>query len=255
MSIRAVVADDEALAREQIREFLKRFDDCELVSECASGVEAVEAIEQHRPELLFLDIEMPELNGFEVLQQSHAVLPSAVVFVTAYDKYAIQAFEAHALDYLLKPFDFERFERALSRARIQIAASRSGELNEKLLAILESRNVKAKYLDRLAIKSRGRVIFLKTDEIAWIEAAGNYLELHSGKESHLIREPIGDFEQRLNPERFIRIHRSCIVNVEHIKELQPGFGGEYLVVMNDGQQLTASRGYRDRLQQLLSNEL
>ncbi len=255
MSIRVVIADDETLAREQIREFLQRFDDCELLSECTNGMEAVEAIDQHRPELLFLDIEMPELNGFEVLQQTQAALPPVVVFVTAYDKYAIQAFEAHALDYLLKPFDFDRFERTLSRARNQIAASRSGELNEKLLAILESRNVRTKYLDRLAIKSRGRVIFLKTDEIAWIEAAGNYLELHSGKESHLIREPIGDFEQRLNPEHFIRIHRSCIVNVEHIKELQPGFGGEYLVVMNDGQQLTASRGYRDRLQQLLSNEL
>src|SRR5512146_1114325 len=138
MGIRVVIADDEALAREQIRDFLKKFDDCELVSECANGVEAVEAIEQHRPELLFLDIEMPELNGFEVLQQSHAALPPVVIFVTAYDKYAIQAFEAHALDYLLKPFDFERFERALSRARSQIAASRSGALNDKLLAIVEA---------------------------------------------------------------------------------------------------------------------
>ncbi len=255
MGIRVVIADDEELAREQILEFLKKFEDCDLVAECSNGLEALDAIDQHRPELLFLDIEMPELNGFEVLQQSRAMPMPAVIFVTAYDKYAIQAFEAHALDYLLKPFDFERFERALSRARTQIAASRSGELNEKLLAILGSRNVRTKYLDRLAIKSRGRVIFLKTHEIAWIEAAGNYLEVHSGKDSHLIREPIGDFEQRLNPERFIRIHRSCIVNVEHIKELQPGFGGEYLVVMNDGQQLTASRGYRDRLQQLLSNEL
>jgi two-component system, LytTR family, response regulator len=128
-------------------------------------------------------------------------------------------------------------------------------LNEKLIQILQSRKSEPKFLDRLAIKSRGRVIFLRTDEITWIETAGNYLELHTGKESHLIREPISDFEQRLNPERFIRIHRSCIVNVESIKELQPGFGGEYLVVMNDGQQLTASRGYRERLQQLLSNEL
>ncbi len=255
MGIRVVIADDEALAREQISEFLKKFDDCELAAVCANGLETVEAINRHRPDLLFLDIEMPELNGFEVLQHTSANPLPVVIFVTAYDRYAIQAFEAHALDYLLKPFDFERFERALSRARMQVAASHSGELNEKLLAILQSRHVRAKYLDRLAIKSRGRVIFLKVDEIAWIEAAGNYLELHSGKESHLIREPIGDFEQRLNPERFIRIHRSCIVNVEHIKELQPGFGGEYLVVMNDGQQLTASRGYRDRLQQLLSNEL
>jgi two-component system, LytTR family, response regulator len=255
MGIRVVIADDEVLAREQIKEFVKRFDDCEVATVCSNGLETVEAIDQYRPDLLFLDIELPELNGFEVLQQSRAVPVPAVIFVTAYDKYAIQAFEAHALDYLLKPFDFERFDRALSRARTQIAASRSGELNEKLLAMLESRTVRIRYLDRLAIKSRGRVIFLKTDEIAWIEAAGNYLELHSGKDSHLIREPIGDFEQRLNPERFIRIHRSCIVNVEHIKELQPGFGGEYLVVMNDGQQLTASRGYRDRLQQLLSNEL
>lgn len=255
MGIRVVIADDETLAREQIEEFLKKFDDCELLAVCKDGIEALGAIEEHRPDLLFLDIEMPELNGFDVLQRCHVAPLPTVVFVTAYDKYAIQAFEAHALDYLLKPFDFERFERAMLRARRQIAASRSGELSEKLLAMLEARKARPKYLDRLAIKSRGRVIFLKTDEITWIEAAGNYLELHAGKESHLIREPIGDFEQRLDPERFIRIHRSCIVNVEYIKELQPGFGGEYLVVMTDGQQLTASRGYRERLQQLLSNEL
>jgi len=255
MGIRVVIADDEALAREQISDLLKRFDECELVQLCADGREALTAIEEHRPDLLFIDIEMPELTGFEVLQEIRLAPMPVVVFVTAYDKYAIQAFEAHALDYLLKPFDFERFERTLSRARQQIVASRNGELSEKLLAMLQSRKSEPKFLDRLAIKSRGRVIFLKTDEITWIEAAGNYLELHTGKESHLIREPISDFEQRLNPERFIRIHRSCIVNVECIKELQPGFGGEYLVVMNDGQQLTASRGYRERLQQLLSNEL
>lgn len=255
MGIRVVIADDEALARDQISDLLGRFDDCELVAVCADGRQAVAAIEEHRPDLLFLDIEMPERNGFEVLQEVRATPLPAVVFVTAYDKYAIHAFEAHALDYLLKPFDFERFERTLERARKQIASSRSGELSEKLLAMLESRKSQPKFLDRLAIKSRGRVIFLRTDEITWVEAAGNYLELHTGKESHLIREPISDFEQRLNPERFIRIHRSCIVNVECIKELQPGFGGEYLVVMNDGQQLTASRGYRERVQQLLSNEL
>jgi two-component system, LytTR family, response regulator len=255
MGIRVVIADDEALARDQISDLLKRFEDCELVGVCADGRQALTAIEENRPDLLFLDIEMPELNGFEVLQEIRVAPMPAVVFVTAYDKYAIQAFEAHALDYLLKPFDFERFERTLQRARKQIAASRNGELNEKLIQILQSRKSEPKFLDRLAIKSRGRVIFLRTDEITWIEAAGNYLELHTGKESHLIREPISDFEQRLNPERFIRIHRSCIVNVESIKELQPGFGGEYLVVMNDGQQLTASRGYRERLQQLLSNEL
>ena len=255
MGIRVLIADDEALAREQISDLLKRFDDCELVDVCADGREALSAIEQHRPDLVFLDIEMPELSGFEVLEETRLTPLPAVVFVTAYDKYAIQAFEAHALDYLLKPFDFERFERTLMRAKKQIADSRNGELSEKLLAMLEARKSEPKYLDRLAIKSRGRVIFLKTDEITWVEAAGNYLELHTGKESHLIREPISDFEQRLNPERFIRIHRSCIVNVECIKELQPGFGGEYLVVMNDGQQLTASRGYRERLQQLLSNEL
>ena len=255
MSIRVVIADDEALAAEQIRDFLKKFDDCELVGVCSDGREAVQVIQDKKPDLLFLDIEMPELNGFQVLQEIQSGNVPVVVFVTAYDKYAIQAFEAHALDYLLKPFDFERFERTLVRAKKQILSSRNGELSEKLLAMLESRKSQPKFLDRLAIKSRGRVIFLRTDEITWVEAAGNYLELHTGKESHLIREPISDFEQRLNPEQFIRIHRSCIVNLEFIKELQPGFGGEYLVIMNDGQQLTASRGYRERLQQLLSNNL
>jgi len=251
MSIRALIADDEPLAREHIRDLLAQEPEIELVGECADGKQTVTAIESNRPDLLFLDIEMPELDGFGVLREVGPERMPFVIFVTAYDKYALQAFDAHALDYLLKPFDRERFQRALQHARSRIKQERTGELSTRLLALLKEVNPDHKYLDRLVIKSRGRVIFLRTDELMWAEAAGNYVELHVGKEAHLLREPLSSFEEKLDPKKFLRIHRSCIVNVEFIKELQPGFGGEYIVVMRDGHQLTLSRGYRDKLQFLL----
>jgi two-component system LytT family response regulator len=251
MTIRALIADDEPLARDHLRDLLSDEPEIELVGECSDGNQTVAAVQDHRPDLLFLDIEMPELDGFGVLRSIDSERMPFVIFVTAYDKYALQAFDNHALDYLLKPFDKERFRRAVGHALSRIRHEKNGEISSRLLQLLKDVSPENKYLDRLVIKSRGRVIFLRTDELMWAEAAGNYVELHVGKDAHLLREPLSNFEEKLDPKKFLRIHRSCIVNLEYIKELQPGFGGEYIVVMRDGHQLTLSRGYRDKLQFLL----
>ncbi len=255
MKIRALVADDESLARERIQELLSGEPDIDVVAECADGREAVDAVQRHNPDLLFLDIEMPELDGFQVLRQIPAERMPVVVFITAYDRYAIKAFEEHALDYLLKPFDKPRFVSALNRARTRLEQQQNGSVNNKLMALLQQAGSQPKLIDRLAIKSRGRVVFLRTDEIEWIEAAGNYVEVHAGKDCHLIRDTLNSFEEKLDSRKFMRIHRSCMVNLEFIKELQPGMAGEYVVVMRDGRQLTLSRGYRDKVQLLIGGSI
>jgi two-component system LytT family response regulator len=254
MSYRALIVDDEPLARERIRDLLQADEELEVVGECGDGQAAVIAIQQLKPDLLFLDVQMPKLDGFDVLE---AVGPDAMpvaIFVTAYDRYALRAFEVHALDYLLKPFDRERFQHALQRAKQQLERQKSGELNQRLVALLE--DVKQqKPLDRLVIKSAGKVYFLRVEEIDWIEAAGNYLKLHVGDDTHLLREKMTTLESRLNAEQFLRIHRSTIVNVERIQELQPWFHGDYVVVLRNGQQLTLSRSYRHKLQELFGNTI
>ena len=247
MKIRALIADDEPLARERIRTLLAREADIEVVAECADGKEAVRAIQTLTPDLVFLDIQMPELSGFEVLRKLDASAAPAIIFVTAYDQYALQAFEVCALDYLMKPFDAERFYKALERGREQIRRLRSGEVNERLLALLEDLERGRKYLERLVIRTGGRVFFLRVDEIDWIEAAGNYVRLHIGAEEHLHRETMNGLEQKLDSSRFARIHRSTMVNLTRIKELQPWFRGDYVVILRDGRQLTLSRSYRSRL--------
>jgi two-component system, LytTR family, response regulator len=255
MKIRALIADDEPLARERVRELLAGENDIEVLAECSDGREAVEAIEKHTPDLVFLDIEMPELDGFQVLKSVRAEHMPAVIFITAYDRYAIKAFEEHAVDYLLKPFDRNRFMGALNRARNRMDQGNNGSLSTRLAALLQQVDSQPKLIDRLAIKSRGRVVFLRTDEIEWIEAAGNYVEVHSGKDCHLIRDTLNNFEEKLDARKFMRIHRSCMVNLEFIKELQPGIAGEYVVLMRDGRQLTLSRGYRDKVQQLIGGSI
>jgi two-component system LytT family response regulator len=177
----------------------------------------------------------------------------AVIFVTAYDRYALQAFEVHALDYLLKPFDRPRFQKALAHAREQLAREKTAGLNDRLVALLEDAPGSKKTLDRLVIKSAGRVFFVKTDEIDWIEAAGNYARIHVGSESHLLRETMSALEEKLDGNKFVRIHRSTIVNLERIQELQPWFHGDYVVILRNGRQLTLSRGYRQRMQELFGN--
>src|SRR5262249_20661314 len=208
-------------------------------------------IERLKPDLLFLDVQMPELDGFGVLEAVGAEHAPVIIFVTAYDQYALRAFEVHALDYLLKPFDRERFEKALQRAKRQIARERGGAVNQELFALLADLKARPKSLERLVIKSGGRVFFLRADEIDWVESAANYVKLHVGRESHLLRETINGLASKLDPDKFLRIHRSIIINLERVKELQPWFHGDYVVILQDDTQLTSSRNYREQLRKLL----
>ena len=249
-TIKALIVDDEPLARERIKRFLTDERDIELVGECADGQEAVSAIQTLAPDLVFLDIQIPELDGFGVLEAVGIEQMPAIIFVTAYDRYALQAFDVNALDYLLKPYNRERFHKAVERARAQLSNGAKGELSERLLSLLENLQPEQKHLERLMIKSSGRVFFLRTTEIDWIEAEGNYLRLHVGKESHLLRETMNRLAAKLDQDKFLRIHRSTLVNIERIKELQPLFSGDYVVILRDGKQLTLSRSYRDKLLEL-----
>lgn len=251
MKIRTLIVDDMLLARKRVRRYLSVDPEVEIVGECADGHEAISAIESLSPDLLFLDVQMPELDGFDVLKAVGAEKIPAVIFVTAYDQFALRAFEVHALDYLLKPFDRERVRKALERAKAQLKHQESHGLDERLQALLKDLKTESRYLKRLAVKTTGRTIFLLTDEIDWIESAGNYLKLHAGRDSHLIRERMSQLEMRLDPEKFVRIHRSTLVNIDRIKEMQPLFNGDQLITLRDGKQLTMSRSYRDKLLALL----
>jgi two-component system LytT family response regulator len=247
MSIRALIVDDEPLARDRIRMLLEDEPEFQIVSESANGTEALRAIEKLAPDLVFLDVQMPELTGFEVLDHLDPARMPVIIFVTAFDQYALKAFDVCALDYLLKPFDRERFNRALTRARAELERRKAGQVNEQVLKLLSDLHQGKKHLEKLIIRDGGRVFFLRADEIDWIEAAGNYVRLHTGKEEYLYRETMAKLEAHLNPDRFARIHRSTIVNVERIKELQPWFRGDYVIVLRDNQKLTLSRTYRGRL--------
>jgi two-component system, LytTR family, response regulator len=249
--IRTMVIDDEPVARERIVGLLQQEQDIELIGECADGNQAVNAIQQQSPDLVFLDVQMPACDGFNVIQQIGADRMPAVVFVTAYDEYALRAFEVHAIDYLLKPFGRDRFQQTLRHAREHLERRRAGDLGKRLLALVQDLKPEPQKLDRLVVKSGGRVFFLRTDQIDWIEAAGNYVRLHLQEDSHLFRETMNNMEARLDVRRFVRIHRSRIVNTDRIKELQPWFNGEYVVVLQNGARLTLSRGYREKLQERL----
>jgi two-component system, LytTR family, response regulator len=252
---RTLIVDDERLSRKRIRDLLADEADFELIGECANGIEAIETVRRERPDLLFLDIQMPQMDGFQVLDSILDVHVPAVIFVTAYDEYAVRAFEVHALDYLLKPFDRERFQGALLRARSQVSRVHEGGLNERLVALLEGLSARRRPMDRLAIKTGGHVVFVRTQTIDWVEAADNYVCLHCGAETYAMRETMNALEAKLDTGRFIRIHRSTIVNMDRIKELQPWFRGDYLVVLHDGTQLTLSRNYRERLKDTLLKAL
>lgn len=248
--IRVLLVDDEPLARAMMREMLQGDSQIEIVGESVNGREALEAIRNHAPDLLFLDVQMPELGGFEVLASLDQGKVPYVIFVTAYDQYAVRAFEVHALDYLLKPFDQERFNISWQRARARILRERNG-MDQRILALLEDLKAGNKYLERLVIKAGGRIYFLDTNDIDWIEAEGNYVSVHSGKKAHLLRETISSLESQLDPKKFVRIHRSSIVRIASIRELQPWFHGEYRVNLHNGTQLALSRNYRDKLQEAL----
>jgi two-component system, LytTR family, response regulator len=257
--VKTLIVDDEPLARRNLRVLLKDDPNIEIIGECRNGPEAVKAIKSCAPDLIFLDIQMPEMNGFDVLEKVGAERIQAIIFVTAFDQFALKAFEVHALDYLLKPFDEARFEKALRQAKVQIEQREINKLSNKLLALLEARESdrerrpqQKSYLHRLMIKLANRVVLLNVDEIDWIEADGNYAKLHVGRKAHLLREKMNDLETQLDPDRFVRIHRSIIVNLDRVKELHPHFNGDYIVVLNDGTQLRLSRSRREHLQARLN---
>jgi two-component system, LytTR family, response regulator len=241
MSIQALIVDDEPLARQSVRRFLEHHPDIHVLQECADGQSAVTAISEQRPDLVFLDVQMPELDGFAVINRVGVDKMPATVFVTAYDQYALHAFDANALDYLLKPFGKTRFDRALSRARTRLAGSGNGEVMQRLLNTMENIAAVRKYTDRLPVTENGRILFVKTRDIHWIESEGNYVRLHTASRQHELRETLTSLEQKLNPQEFARIHRSTIVNLRFVKEVQPWFHGYHLVVLESGQELRMSR--------------
>jgi len=249
--IRTLIVDDEPLARERLAGLLAAEPDIELLGQCRDGEEAVRAIVEQAPDLVFLDIEMPQMSGFEVIEAVGGERMPLVIFVTAHDQHALRAFQVRALDYLLKPFDRDRFRDALQRARKQVDRHDDGEIGRRLLALVKDLRRDQPRTDRLVVKSGGRLFFLRADEIDWVEAAGNYVRLHVGSTSYLLRETMNAIEGRLDPEKFFRIHRCRIVNMERIQELQPWLNGEYAVLLRTGTRLTLSRGYREKLQERL----
>jgi two-component system, LytTR family, response regulator len=255
LKIRTLIVDDEPLGRERIRTLIGDDAEIEIVGECSDGMQAVAAIERTRPDLVYLDVQMPEMDGFAVLDAIAGERMPAIIFVTAYDRYAVQAFEVHALDYLLKSFDRERFQDALRRAKEQIRYSQEGLWNERLTGLLEDLQAQQTRLTRFVIRSAGRIFFLRVEEIDWLEAAGNYVRIHVGRESHLIRETLQSVEGRLDPAKFLRVHRSTVVNFDRIKELQPLFHGDYVIRLQDGTELTLTRNYREKLAGLLGQFL
>lgn len=252
MPIRTLITDDMLLARKRVRRHLEAHDDVEIVGEASGGREAIDMIRALEPQLLFLDVQMPEVGGFDVLEEVGPDAVPAVIFVTAYDQFALKAFDVNALDYLLKPFDAERFEVALARAKALISRQKSEGAAGKLRALLDQIGSGARHPRRLVIKADGRTMFLPVEDIDYIEAAGNYLRiLTSSGASHMIREKISEMEQRLEPTAFARIHRSTIVNIDRIKEMHPLFNGDQTVTLRSGQKLTLSRTYREAVMKVL----
>ena len=256
MKIRALIIDDEPLARQRIR-LLACDEPClEIIGECPSAADAVVAIERGSPDLVFLDVQMPEMDGFELLEQLPRDRLPLVIFTTAYDQHAVRAFEAHALDYLLKPFQPERFKAAVVRAQEHLVNQQASSAARGLLDLLATRQsstgvTSAQYLNRLTIKSDDKVVVIKTADIDSIESAGNYVAVNVGKESHILRESLSALEKQLDPEKFLRVSRSAIVNLDRVKELQPMFKGEHIIVLQNGKTLPMTRGLLREVEQAL----
>lgn len=262
--IRAVIVDDEPAARRGIRLLLERDGGVDVVGEASGGAEAAELILRERPELAFLDVQMPGCDGFQALVRAGTAVPAAVIFVTAYDEHALRAFEVNAVDYLLKPYDDARFAAALQRGKDEVRRREADTVNSRLHQLLD-------YLqhapapaaapatdnppDRILLKSSGEIFFLKAEEIDWIEAEGDYMKFHVAGRTHLMRETMARLEARLDPKQFIRIHRSTIVNIDRLRKLSPSFAGEYAVILHDGTKLKLSRGYHERIAALLKQAL
>jgi two-component system LytT family response regulator len=250
--LRVLVADDEPLARRKVVGLLQKERDVEVVAECGNGADCVSLIREHSPDVVFLDVEMPGLDGLSVLESLGPRAPF-VVFVTAYDEYALKAFEVQAVDYLLKPIDRRRFQSALERAREQVRLRSDGDVGRKVLSMLKE--MRAKPPGRLPVRVNGRVVLVPVKSIDWVEAADNYVRLHVGAQSHLLRETLSSIQLRLDPARFPRIHRSTLVNIERVKELHPLFHGDHAVILENGTELTLSRRYRPALETALGRPI
>jgi two-component system, LytTR family, response regulator len=256
--IRTLIVDDEPIARENLRALLDGDPDVEIVGECGSGAQAVRLIRADAPDLVFLDVQMPEMNGFEVLKRVDPGRIPAIVFVTAYDQYAIKAFEVQALDYLLKPFDDDRFAQALRRAKSHLEQREAAGLRQRLLALLEPdvaeppAGPRPAYEGKFLVKTASRIFFVKAEEIDWIEAADYYVCLHVGNQRHLLRQTMSEMEAKLDPACFLRIHRSTIVNLSRVTRVMTRPGGEYAVVLADGTSLRLSRGRKEQVEQILN---
>ena len=244
--IRTAIIDDEPFARERVRRLLANEPEIEIVGEAGDGIEAVSLIKKKLPMLIFLDVQMPGKNGFEVLAELQPEETPVVVFLTAFDKYAVKAFEAAALDYLLKPFDEERFNKTIDRAKSQLQTPVLQNQSETSEIFRSDKG----FLERILVKKGGRVYFFKTDEIVRIEAYGNYVRLHFEKTSHLLRETISNLEMNLNPEKFVRVHRSGLVNIKFIREIHPIFGGRAIIILANGEEMITSRRYNRKLSKL-----
>jgi two-component system LytT family response regulator len=252
-NFRVLIVDDEPISRRRLRRLLALEPECELAGECENGMEAVHLLEREKVDILFLDVQMPEMDGFEVVHAISRAHP-LIIFTSAYDEYALKAFEVHAFDYLLKPFDRRRFRESVQRARAQLTHAQpavSTIADDRILTLFENLAGARTAPDRIAIRNNGRVIFLKLSEIDWIEAADNYVCLHCGRDTHVLRETMSELEARLDPARFIRVHRSAIVNLDCIRELQPWFRGDYKVMLNDGTELTLTKNHREKLESRL----
>jgi two-component system, LytTR family, response regulator len=254
MHLTTLIVDDEPLAREGLRALLSRDPEISVIREARDGREAVAAIRESKPDLVFLDVQMPEMEGFAVVQAIGADSMPAIVFVTAHDQYAIRAFEINALDYLLKPVIEERFVKALARAKDRVRSNVAEDSNRQIISLLETIASPLSYLQRLAVRSTGKTVFLDVADVDWIGAAENYVELHVGRTSHLLHVTLSTLEKSLDPKTFLRIHRSVIVNCNRIKEIQSGgVHGEYVITLRDGVRLQSGRTYADQLKALISN--
>jgi len=253
MPLTTLLVDDEPLAREGLRMLLSQDPEISAIHEAKDGREAVAAIRNLRPDLVFLDVQMPEMDGVSVVKEVGADQMPAVVFVTAYDKYAIEAFEINAIDYLLKPVTAERFAQALARAKIRLQPRSGDDASRQILSLLETIASPHRSVKRLAVRSAGKTLFVDVEDIDWIEAAENYVQLHVGRAAHLLHVTMSTLEESLDTEIFVRIHRSIMINVRRIKELQPAAHGEYVVTLQDGVRLESGRTYHERLKALATN--
>jgi len=260
--LRVVVVDDEPLARSGMCGLLARDPELTVVAQCADGAEAVAAIAGLKPDLVLLDVQMPEMDGFEVLREVGPARMPVVVFVTAFDRFALRAFDVAAVDYLLKPFDDERFDLALARAKHAVRNAEAGELGRRLMRLVERQGASsdeapsaaepARHASRLVVKSAGRTVFVRVDEVDWIEADDYYAKLHVAGKTHLLRETMASLEARLEPTRFFRVHRSAIVNLDRVREVQFLFRGEHVVILHDGTRLKLGRSRLEKLEAMLA---